>query len=194
MSEDIVRLLDHLDIKKAHVIGYSFGSEVAGKLLVTHPDRLLSMTFGGGGPRLMDSKMKWFEKVHDATAQSLDQEKGLGPLILGLNPEGQPKPDSEQITAINRQLLENQDQKALAAVLHADKGLKVSKEELNRNKVPVLFIYGSGNNFSKERVEEDQKLNPNATIRVIQGGNHLNTPVRPDFLIDIQEFLDTHEK
>ena len=49
MVEDAVRLLDHLKIKKAHVVGYSMGALITGKLLATHPDRLLSATLGGAG-------------------------------------------------------------------------------------------------------------------------------------------------
>jgi pimeloyl-ACP methyl ester carboxylesterase len=42
MAEDVARLLDHEKVKKAHVVGYSMGSFVAGKLLDSHPDRLLT--------------------------------------------------------------------------------------------------------------------------------------------------------
>src|SRR5215471_4661597 len=49
MVEDAVRLLDHLKIDKAHVVGYSMGATITCKLLVTHPDRLLSVTLGGSG-------------------------------------------------------------------------------------------------------------------------------------------------
>src|SRR5258707_8430775 len=47
MVQDAVRLLDHLKIKKAHVVGYSLGAIITCKLLATHPDRLLSATLGG---------------------------------------------------------------------------------------------------------------------------------------------------
>ncbi len=50
MVEDAVRLLDHLKIKKAHVVGYSMGAVITAKLMVTHPDRLLSATLGGAVP------------------------------------------------------------------------------------------------------------------------------------------------
>jgi pimeloyl-ACP methyl ester carboxylesterase len=30
MAGDVVRLLDHLEVKKAHVVGYSMGAMVAG--------------------------------------------------------------------------------------------------------------------------------------------------------------------
>jgi pimeloyl-ACP methyl ester carboxylesterase len=49
MVEDVVLLLDHLKIHKAHIVGYSMGGMVALKLIATHPDRVLSGTLGGMG-------------------------------------------------------------------------------------------------------------------------------------------------
>jgi pimeloyl-ACP methyl ester carboxylesterase len=47
--EDVLLLLDHLKIKRAHIVGYSLGGMVAMKFLSTHPDRALSGTIGGMG-------------------------------------------------------------------------------------------------------------------------------------------------
>jgi pimeloyl-ACP methyl ester carboxylesterase len=49
LVEDVVRLLDHLKIKKAHVVGYSMGGIIAGNFIAKHPDRVLSGTLGGMG-------------------------------------------------------------------------------------------------------------------------------------------------
>jgi pimeloyl-ACP methyl ester carboxylesterase len=49
LVEDVVRLLDHLKIKKAHIVGYSMGGIIAGKFIAKHPDRVLSGTLGGMG-------------------------------------------------------------------------------------------------------------------------------------------------
>ena len=49
LVEDVVRLLDHLKIKRAHIVGYSMGGIIAGNLMVKHPDRVLSGTLGGMG-------------------------------------------------------------------------------------------------------------------------------------------------
>jgi pimeloyl-ACP methyl ester carboxylesterase len=47
--EDVILLLDHLKIQKAHIVGYSMGGMVALKLVAEHPDRVISGTLGGMG-------------------------------------------------------------------------------------------------------------------------------------------------
>lgn len=37
MARDVVRLLDHLGIAKAHVVGYSMGAHIVAQLLTLHP-------------------------------------------------------------------------------------------------------------------------------------------------------------
>lgn len=49
MVDDVVLLLDHLKIKKAHIVGYSMGGMITMKLLTTHPDRVTSAVVGGMG-------------------------------------------------------------------------------------------------------------------------------------------------
>src|SRR4051794_26647861 len=49
LVEHVIRLMDHLKIKKAHIVGYSMGGIITAKLLAKHPDRALSGTLGGMG-------------------------------------------------------------------------------------------------------------------------------------------------
>lgn len=49
MVEDQVRLLDHLDIDSAHVIGYSMGGMITLRMLVDHPERIRSAVIAGMG-------------------------------------------------------------------------------------------------------------------------------------------------
>jgi pimeloyl-ACP methyl ester carboxylesterase len=49
MVEDVTRLLDHLKIEKAHIVGYSMGGMIALKFIVLHPDRVRSGMLGGMG-------------------------------------------------------------------------------------------------------------------------------------------------
>jgi pimeloyl-ACP methyl ester carboxylesterase len=49
MAEDVILLMDHLKIKKAHIVGYSLGGMITVKLLTLHPERVRSATIGGMG-------------------------------------------------------------------------------------------------------------------------------------------------
>jgi pimeloyl-ACP methyl ester carboxylesterase len=74
LVEDVVRLLDHLSIKKAHIVGYSMGGIIAGKFAVKHPDRALSVTLGGMGWLEQGGLGQWlFDQIgkNDPNAEAL---------------------------------------------------------------------------------------------------------------------------
>src|SRR5437762_11274901 len=48
-AEDIVELMDHLKIAKAHIHGYSMGGALTGQLLAMIPQRFITAGFGGSG-------------------------------------------------------------------------------------------------------------------------------------------------
>jgi pimeloyl-ACP methyl ester carboxylesterase len=193
MVEDVVRLLDHRKIKKAHVVGYSMGAIVAGKLLVSHPDRLLSVTFGGGGPQYQTPKE--LAAVVEATAESLEKGKGITPLIIALTPDGEPKPTPEQAAGFSALFLANKDQKALAAVLRGMTGLAVTEAELSANRVPVQFVYGSREAaFLKDLIAASKKVLPKAGEVVIEKGDHGSTFLTPEFRKAVLEFLKANRE
>jgi pimeloyl-ACP methyl ester carboxylesterase len=190
MADDVVRLLDHLKVKKAHVVGYSMGAMVAGKLLVAHPDRLLSVTFGGAGP--MCQVPKEFTAVVDATAASLAQGKGIGPLVISLTPEGQKPPTAEEAAALSGLFLGGKDQKALAAVLRGFPDLEVTEQELKAVRVPVRFVYGSLDPL-KEMAVRTGKLIPKSDAVVIDKGDHITALTSPQFRKAVVEFLKANK-
>jgi len=49
MAEDVTALLTHLDIRKAHIVGYSMGGMIALKMAVLHPERVQSLLLCGMG-------------------------------------------------------------------------------------------------------------------------------------------------
>jgi pimeloyl-ACP methyl ester carboxylesterase len=183
MVEDVVRLLDHLKIKKDHVVGYSMGGFITVKLLSMHPDRLLSATTGGAGwPKKMDTEFL------DELGDSLDQGKGMGPLIVRLTPLGRPKPTAERIKAINSLMAALNDVKALAAVIRGMKGLGIPEEKLKMNKVPTLAIIGEVDPL-KEGVDELKEQMPSLQVVVIKEADHMVAFARPEFVQALKEFL-----
>ena len=187
MAEDAVRLLDHLKIQKAHIVGYSMGAVITVKLLATHPDRFLTATVGGHGGLKEGADTSFYDKLAD----SLDQGKGLGLMITRLTPPGQPPPTEEQIKFINATLLASNDPKALAAVARGFKEFMVPWNKLEANQVPTLALVGEQDPL-KKGVDELKGKMANLTITVIKDADHGTAFSRPEFIKALQEFLAEH--
>jgi pimeloyl-ACP methyl ester carboxylesterase len=187
MAEDVVRLLDHLHIKKAHIVGYSMGAIITAKLLATHPDRFLSATLGGHGGIRDGRRSQFYEEL----ATSLEQGKGFGPLIIALTPADHPKPSAEQIAAINTRLSSSNDSKALAAVLRSLSELAVAPEQLKKNKVPTLALIGELDPL-KPGVDALQGEMANLKVVIIPGADHVTAVSNPVFIKSLSEFLARH--
>jgi len=71
MAEDALRLLDHLDIPKAHVMGYSMGARIAAFLTLAHPDRVARLIFGGLGINMVRGMAGTGPIAHALEAPSL---------------------------------------------------------------------------------------------------------------------------
>jgi len=53
MAEDTRRLMDHLGMERADIMGYSMGGRVATQLALTYPDRVRSLIMGGVGSSML---------------------------------------------------------------------------------------------------------------------------------------------
>jgi pimeloyl-ACP methyl ester carboxylesterase len=189
MVKDSIRLLDHLKIKKAHVVGYSMGAMIACKLVTSHPDRVLSATLGGAGGLVEGADITFFNRMAD----SLEQGKGAGELIEALTPPGKPKPTEEQIKALNAMISTMNDTKALAAVCRSWKDLTNPADKLKANKVPTLGLIGDMDPL-KKGLEELTPRMANLKVVVIEGADHMNAFFHPKFVKNLQDFLAEHSQ
>lgn len=190
MVEDQVRLLDHLRIKKAHIVGYSMGGFITMKLLATHPDRFLSATLGGAGwLKENDEQMNFVEEL----ATSLEEGRGMGPLMRRLTPAGEEPPNEEQMKNMNAMLMAMNDPKALAACIRGMKTASVTEAEIRANKVPTLALIGEVDPL-KEGVDPLATMMPNLEIVVIEKANHMNAFGNPKFAETLSAFLAKNGK
>jgi pimeloyl-ACP methyl ester carboxylesterase len=60
-AEDVIELMDHLKIKRAHFHGYSMGGGIVGRLLAMIPDRFITAAFGGSG--IAEADPEWRAKL-----------------------------------------------------------------------------------------------------------------------------------
>jgi pimeloyl-ACP methyl ester carboxylesterase len=187
MVEDAVRLLDHLKIKKAHVIGYSMGGIITLKLAATHPERLRSVTIGGAG------WMKEADLSADKIAAALDKGDDLSRFISEATPPGQPKPSELQVKLMSMFLSSYNDNKALAAVARGWTKLVVTEEDLKAIRVPTLLVVGS-NDFIKSKADDLKGRLPGLKSVVIDKLDHFTTIFSPKFLESLQLFLREHRQ
>src|SRR5262249_46671716 len=183
MGEDAIRLLDHLGIRKAHLVGYSMGGFITLKLLALHPDRFLTATTGGAG-----SSGQITSDFLEELAESLEAGNGISPLIRLLTPSDRPEPTAAQLKAINQMLILFNDPRALAAVIRGMRGLTLTAKELQSNKVPTLALVGDCDPF-KKGVDELKTQVPNFQVVVIRGADHMDAFLKPEFTQTLKVFL-----
>jgi hypothetical protein len=82
---DVVELIDHLKIPKAHFHGYSMGGIIVSQLLVKAPDRIISLGMGGMGIPEVDPE--WRAKIPEDKPAPGRTSKGRG---FGLSPKAAP--------------------------------------------------------------------------------------------------------
>jgi len=192
MAEDVIRLLDHLKIKKAHLIGYSMGAFIVGNIAANHPDRVLSVIYGGQAPIIVGAKSSGSNEV-EVFAKAVDEGKGLGPYLVYVSPPDR-KPTLEQANAIAKALYGDKDVKAFALAGLSLGDLRVAPKSLSKCHAPALFIYGGNeSNYVKDSVEAARKVIGNAEVKVIKDSNHVTTLTRPEFAATIVQFLLAHK-
>jgi pimeloyl-ACP methyl ester carboxylesterase len=189
MAADVVRLLDHLRIKKAHLVGYSSGAFIAGKVVATHPDRVLSVVYAGQAPLVRGAKSSGSSEV-EVFAKAVDEGKGLGSYIIAVTPPGRPKPTEDLANAIAKIMFAGKDVKAFAAAGRSFEKLEVTRRQLRKCKAPVLFIHGGNEtHYVKDRVAAVRALLGRGELKIVEGGDHMTTLIKPEFASTIVEFL-----
>lgn len=117
--QDLIRLLDHLAIQRAHMVGYSYGSVIVAKLLTTNPERFVTATIGGSGGLRNWSEQD--EREYGEMASELEQGMPYRSLIRQLWPsQGPPSPEMER--RLPQQILAQNDPVAHAALLRRIRG------------------------------------------------------------------------
>jgi pimeloyl-ACP methyl ester carboxylesterase len=72
MMADAARLLDHLQIQRADVMGYSMGARITALLALAHPERVRSAVFGGLGINMVRPLAGTGPIAHALEAASID--------------------------------------------------------------------------------------------------------------------------
>lgn len=185
--EDPIRLLDHLNIKKAHVFGYSMGGAITFGIVAFHPERVQSAIVGGAGWIPPDQMRAFLGLNWDDLAESMEQGKGIAPLLLALIPEGDPRPTPERLEMVNKRFNATQDPLALAALMR-NWWPSPTEAQIRSNKIPLLALIGEKDPEKKD-VDRLDGLMPNLKIVVIPKANHGTAAADPLFIKSSRDFL-----
>lgn len=188
MVNDVVHLLDHLHIEKAHVVGYSLGGFITLKLASTHPERLFTASPLGAGWERPDNSA--FLDALVQLADTLESGHGIEPLGGYLDADRE-KPGRLHTWGVLFMTRYFNDHLALAAMLKTLPDLGLTEEQVRRIPIPVCSIVGSRDLF-KVSVDAMDGIVADHTVTVIDDADHVQTPLRPEMLDALERFLHEH--
>lgn len=154
MAEDARRLLDHLQISRAAVMGYSMGARIAAFLALKHPERVRSLVFAGLGINMVRGMAGTGPIANALEAPS------IGDVI---------NPTARTFRAFAEQT--GSDLKALAACIRSARD-KIGAEDVARIACPVLVAVGSLDVIGGA-AEPLAALIPGARAFTIEGRDHM---------------------
>jgi pimeloyl-ACP methyl ester carboxylesterase len=171
MAEDARRLLDHLKIERAHVMGYSMGARIAAFLAIAHPERVARIVFGGLGINMVRGMAGTGPIAHALEAASIDDVTN---------------PAARTFRAFAEQT--KSDLKALAACIRSSRA-KLSAEMIGSIQAPVLVAVGELDVIGGSP-EALAALIPGAIAFVIPGREHMKAVGDKDFKAEVLRFLE----
>lgn len=190
MTLDIVRLLDHLHIARAHIVGYSLGGILTSQLLTLEPQRVLSATIIAGAGRFdWDSARA---RQADTVAAELERDCISRSLVLRLAPPTALPPE-DTLRAMSARCLADstQDRFALAAMTRSWAGQAITAAAVAAVTVPTLGLVGT-DDPQRRGMEALAALRPGVKLVVVDGATHggpRGILRRPELLAALREFL-----
>ncbi len=177
LAEDIVGLLDHLDIDRAHVLGHSMGAAVALELAVTHPTRVRSIVpiSASVRPEGMHEDLTDPAKMATSTRLPTPQDfTDFREAYVRLSPH------PEQFDAF------------LGTLSSSNADLRGwSDEQLAGITAPTLLIIGDHDFVTIEHAALMKQLIPGSRLAVLPNTTHMDATRRTDLLLPmLADFLD----
>ncbi len=171
MAEDARRLLDHLGIPTANVMGYSMGARITAFLALNHPSRVETAVFGGLGINMVRGMAGTGPIAHALEAPSIDDVKN---------------PTARTFRAFAEQT--KSDLKALAACIRSSRD-PITAENLAKLAIPVLVAVGSRDVIGGSAVKLAELI-PNAQAFEIRDRDHMKAVADKSFKAAVLSFLE----
>ena len=173
MAEDARRLLDHLAIESADVMGYSMGARITAFFAMRHRERVRRIVFGGLGYNMVRGMAGTGPIAHALEAASIDEVTN---------------PTARTFRAFAEQT--KSDLKALAACIRSSRD-PISADDLRTLDVPVLVAVGSEDVVGGP-AQKLADLLPKGQAFEIEGRDHMKAVGDERYKQAVLEFLKTN--
>jgi pimeloyl-ACP methyl ester carboxylesterase len=170
MAGDVLALMDHLNIGRADMMGYSMGSRMTALLALHHPGRLRSAILGGIGIGLIEGGGPGENVATALEADSLEQVTD---------------PVGRTFRAFADQT--RSDRRALAACLRGSRRL-MSRDEAAAIKVPTLIAVGTTDEIAGS-AQALGKIIPGAEVLDIPRRDHMRAVGDKVYKTGVLDFL-----
>jgi pimeloyl-ACP methyl ester carboxylesterase len=170
MAGDIIALMDHLDIPRADVMGYSLGGRIAGWLGLNEPVRVRSAILAGIGIGIVNGGGPGENVAAALEAPSLEDV---------IDPVGRTFRAFADQTRSDRQ--------ALAACLRGSRKL-MTREEAAAISVPVLIAVGTADEIAGS-AEELGRIIPGSEVLDIPNRDHMRAVGDKVYKAGVTDFL-----
>ena len=186
LSDDVIRLIDHLGIEKTHLAGYSMGGFITLKTIERHPGRLLSGVVCAAGWSTLDEEIRaLFEEI----VRAMEERKEFDPITHWLDPHK--RAPAVQCAAVNFFMNKTNDVDAIVNVFRTFEALSVGEEALRANTVPALTLVGTRDGIKDVSDKLPGRMS-NHELVSIPGGDHLTTILHPKFMKTMLAFFDAN--
>jgi pimeloyl-ACP methyl ester carboxylesterase len=177
LASDIIGLLDHLGIERAHVLGHSMGAAVALELAVNHPDRVLRVVPISASVRPDGMHEDLADPSRFATSDRLPTQQDFAEFSAEykrLSPHPEHFDDFLARLSASNADLEGWSDEQLAAIT-----------------APVLIVQGDRDFTTNQHAALMQQLIPRSQLAILPDTTHMQVTRRANLLLPILDgFLD----
>ena len=194
-ADDVVELMDHLGIEKAHLHGYSMGGSITGRVLAARPERLLTASFGGSGIR--DTDPAWIERTppdpEGTDPQEAEASRALR--IRAAMDNGMSREEAEELAASPPQPRPPASTEPGAATPAAS--LRAPLEiDLGKVTIPILAINGEYDRPYAKTFRMWRELDDFTNV-ILPGKSHLTAIAAPyipkEYAESLVRFIDAND-
>lgn len=168
---DVVRLLDTLKLKRAHIVGFSLGGSTTSQLLTLHPERFLTATLIGGPgryPWTAEDQQRVEVEASEIAKECISRSRMYRQAPAG----GKPTEDDYRQRAEACRADRDFDPLSTAASLRAYRDQALTEEQLKSVKVPTLLVVGDLDHALKPTQRLKQLRPDTTTLVVVEGASH----------------------